>query len=68
MNHSLYVSPRGETKWVRGPSVRGERRLTPLHLDQRGVLGQYVEHGEQALRSNGGPIACCGPQVERNAG
>ena len=31
-------------------------------------LGQYVEHGEQVQRSNGGPIACFGRQVVRNAG
>jgi len=60
---SLHFSPRGETKCVRGASVRGARRLT-----SGGVLGQYVEHGEQAQRSNGGPIACFGRQVVRNAG
>ncbi len=60
---SLLFSPRGEAKCVRGASVRGARRLT-----SGGVLGQYVEHGEQAQRSNGGPIACFGRQVVRNAG
>ena len=30
--------------------------------------GKYVEHGEQAQRSNGGPIACFDRQVVRNAG
>lgn len=33
-----------------------------------GVLEQYVEHGEQAQRSNGGPIVCFGRQVVRKAG
>ena len=60
---SLLFSPRGAAKCVRGPSVRGARRLT-----SGGVLGQSVEHGEQAQRSNGGPIACFGRQVVRNAG
>ena len=35
---------------------------------KRGILGQYVEHGEQAQRSNGGPIACFDRQAVRNAG
>ena len=60
-------SPRGEAKCVRGASVRGARRLT-TPLDQRGVLEQYVEHGEQAQRSNGEPIACFDRQAVRNAG
>ncbi len=30
--------------------------------------GKYVEHGEQAQRSNGGPIACFDRQVVRKAG
>ena len=61
-----HFAQHGETKRVRGASVRAARRLT-TPLDQRGVLGQYVEHGEQAQRSNAGPIACFGRQVVRNA-
>ena len=60
---SPLFSPRGEVKCVRGPSVRGARRST-----SGGVLGQYGEHGEQAQRSNGGPLACFGRQAVRNAG
>ena len=60
---SLHFSPHGETKCVRGASVRGARRLT-----SGGVPGQYVEHGDQAQRSNGGPSTCFGRQVVRNAG
>ena len=41
----------------------GGRRLT-----SGGVLGQCGEHGEQAQRSNGGPITCFGRQAVRNAG
>ena len=48
---------------MRGLSVRGARRLT-----SGGVLGQYVEHGEQAQRSNGGPIACFGPSGGEKSG
>ena len=60
---SPLFSPRGEAKCVRGPSVQGARRSA-----RGGVLEQYVEHGEQAQRSNGGPIACFDRQVVRNAG
>ncbi len=60
---SPLFSPRGETKCVRGPSVQGARRSA-----SGGVLEQYVEHGEQAQRSNRGPIACFDRQVVRNAG
>ena len=60
---SLLFSPRGETKCVRGPSVRGARRLTSA-----GVLSQSVEHGEQAQRSTGGPLMCLARQPVRNAG
>ena len=56
-------SPGGEAKCVRGPSVQGARRSA-----RGGVLEQYVEHGEQAQRSNGGPIACFDRQLVRNAG
>ena len=48
---------------MRGPSVRGERRLA-----RGGVLGQYGEHGKQAQRSNGVPIKCFARQLVRNAG
>ena len=60
---SPLFSPRGEAKCVRGPSVQGARRSA-----RGGVLEQYVEHGEQAQRSNGGPLACFDRQVVRNAG
>ena len=60
---SLHVSPRGEAKWVRGPSGRGASRLA-----RAGVLEQYVEHGKQAQRSPGGRIACFDRCVVRNAG
>ena len=63
MKTSPLFSPRGEVKCVRGASVRGARRLTSAS-----VLGLYVEHGEQAQRRNGGPIACFGRQAVRNAG
>ena len=53
----------GEAKCVRGPSVRGARRLT-----RGGLLEQYGEHGEQAQRSNGGPVACFDRQAVRNVG
>ena len=48
---------------MKGPSVRGARRLA-----RGGVLEQYGEHGEQAQRSNGGPIVCFARQAARNAG
>ena len=60
---SPLFSPGGEAKCVRGPSVQGARRSA-----RGGVLEQYVEHGEQAQRSNGGPIACFDRQLVRNAG
>ncbi len=60
---SPLFSPRGEAKRVRGPSVRGARRPA-----RGGVLEQYGEHGEQAQRSNGGPMACFGRQAVRNVG
>ncbi len=60
---SLHVSPRGEAKWVRGPSGRGSRRLA-----RAGVLERYVEHGKQAQRSPGGRIACFDRRVVRHAG
>ena len=60
---SPLFSPRGEAKCVRSPSVQGARRSA-----RGGVLEQYVEHGEQAQRSNGELIACFDRQVVRNAG
>ena len=51
-----------------GLSVRGARRSAPHFLNNAGVLEQYVEHDEQAQRSNGGSIACFDRQVVRNAG
>ena len=65
---SPLFSPGGEPKGVRGPSVQGARRSAPHFLNNAGVLEQYVEHGEQAQRSNGGPIACFGRQLVRKAG
>ena len=65
---SPLFSPRGETKCVRGPSVQGARRSAPCFLHNAGVLEQYVEHGEQAQRSNGGPMACFDRQVVRKVG
>ena len=59
----LHFSPRGEAKWVRGPSGRGARRLA-----RAGVLESYVEHGKQAQRSPGGRIACFDRRVVRNTG
>ena len=56
-------SSRGEEKRMKGPSVQGARRLT-----SGGVLEQSGEHGEQAQRSNGGPIVCLARQAVRNAG
>ena len=60
---NLHVSPRGEAKWVRGPSGRGASRLA-----RAGVLEQYIEHGKQAQRSHGGRIACFDRRVVRNTG
>ncbi len=64
---SPLFSPRGPVKW------RGEVRERPVStrrapLDERRRTLQYVEYGEQAQRSNGGPIAGFGRQVVRNAG
>ena len=46
---SPLFSPRGEAKCVKSPSEQGARRWA-----RGSVLEQYVEHGEQAQRSNGG--------------
>ena len=54
-------SPRGETKCVKRPPVRGAR-------PRGGVLEQYGEHGNQTQRSNGGLIACFSRQVLKRAG
>ena len=53
---------------MRGPSVQGARYSAPRFLNNTGVLEPYVEHGEQAQRSNGGLIACFDRPVVRNAG
>ena len=53
---------------MRSPSVQGARRSAPSFLNNAGVLEQYVEHGEQAQRSDGGLIACFDRHVVRNAG
>ena len=63
-----FFSPGGEAKCARGPSVQGARRSAPHFLNNAGVLEQYVEHGEQAQRRNGGPIVCFDRQLVRNAG
>ena len=60
---SPLFSPGGEAKCVRGLSVQDARRSA-----RGGVLEQYVEHGEQAQRRKGGPIACFDRQLVRNAG
>ena len=60
---SLLFSPGAEAKGVRGPSVRGARRSA-----RGGLLEQYVDHGEQAQRSNDGPIVCFDRQLVRKAG
>ena len=68
---SLHVSPRGEAKWVRGPSGRGASRVEEKgasRLARAGVLEPYVEHGKQAQRSPGGHMACFDRRVVRNAG
>ena len=43
-------------------------KLRSYRAARGGVLEQYVEHDEQAQRSNDGPIACFGRQVVRKAG
>ena len=58
-----HFSSGGEAKCMRGLSVRGARRLT-----SGDVLSLSVEHGEQAQRSNGGPLMCLARQPVRNAG
>ena len=68
---SLYFSPRGEAKCVRGPSGLGASRAEEKgasRLARAGVLEQYVEHGKQAQRSPGGHMACFDRRVVRNAG
>ena len=67
----LHVSPRGEAKWVRGPSGLGASRAEEKgasRLARAGVLEQYVEHGKQAQRSPGGHMACFDRRVVRHAG
>ena len=47
---------------------RCPRRSAAHFLRNASVLEPYVEHGEQAQRSNSGPIACFDRQALRNAG
>ena len=71
MASSLHVSPRGEAKWVRGPSGLGASRAEEKgasRLARAGVLEPYVEHGKQAQRSPGARMACFDRRVVRNAG
>ena len=68
---SLHFSPRGEAKWVRGPSGRDASRAEEKGASRwarAGVLEQYVEQGKQAQRSPGGRMACSDRRVVRNAG
>ena len=61
---NLHVSPRGEAKWVRGPSGRGASRAEEKgasRLARAGVLEPYVEHGKQAQRSPGARIRVLRP-------
>ena len=61
---NLHVSPRGEAKWVRGPSGLGASRAEEKgasRLARAGVLEQYVEHGKQAQRSPGARIRVLRP-------
>ena len=69
---------------MRGLSVRGARRSEvarascraasasgPTLPRRRGVAcyaRACIEHGEQAQRSNGGPLMCLAPQPVRHAG
>ena len=62
MSVSPLFSPGGEAKCVRGSSVHGARRSA-----RAGVVEPYVEHGEQAQRSNGGPVAYFNRRRVRNA-
>ncbi len=68
---SLHVSPRGEAKWVRGPSGLGASRAEEKgarRLARAGVLEQYVEHGKQAQRSPGGRIRVLRPSGGETCG
>ena len=61
---SLHVSPRGEAKWVRGPSGLGASRAEEKgasRMARAGMLEQYVEHGKQAQRSPGGRVRVLRP-------
>ena len=55
---------------MRSPSVQGARRSATSGTACRCpyILEPYVEHGEQAQRSNGGLIACFDRQLVRKAG
>ncbi len=61
---NLHVSPRGEAKWVRGPSGLGASRAEEKgasRLARAGMLEPYVEHGKQAQRSPGARIRVLRP-------
>ena len=53
---------------MRGPSVRGARRLTTRPSNEQAYFGPCGEHGKQAQRSNRGPIACFGPSADEKRG
>ena len=60
----LHVSPRGEAKWVRGPSGLGASRAEEKGASRwarAGMLEPYVEHGKQAQRSPGARIRVLRP-------
>ena len=72
---SPHFSPGGEAKCMRGLSVRGARCSEVARASWRAASSsgptlprQSVEHGEQAQRSNGGPLMCLARQPVRNAG
>ena len=65
---SLLFSPRGEQKCVRGASIRGARRLAPLALSDRGVLGSTLSTTSERNEVGGAPIACFRRPVVRKAG
>ena len=60
---------------MRGLSVRGARRSEVARASWRAASAsgptlphQYVEHGEPAQRSYGGPVMCLARQPARNTG
>ena len=60
--------PGVEAKCTRGPSVRGARRLAPHFLRKEAYLNSTVSTASKCNERNGGPIACFGRQLVRNAG